>query len=153
MTKEEKNNVTRLSALCSITTIYIQGCKKTIEEANTIAIKRQCNYDNTHVSNKKVIDKKIKEAIKNLHLTLNTTTHVLNRIDKSMRETLSDEFVENLIDKLDEVLENVDLDEDISSSPVQASAPRASVPTPKQDVNFDDDEESLSYFAKLASDD
>jgi hypothetical protein len=49
--------------------------------------------------------------------------------------------------------ENVDLDEDIGSSPVQASAPRASVPTPKQDVNFDDDEESLSYFAKLASDD
>ena len=49
--------------------------------------------------------------------------------------------------------ENVDLDEDIGSSPVQASAPRASVPTPTQDVNFDDDEESLSYFAKLASDD
>jgi hypothetical protein len=49
--------------------------------------------------------------------------------------------------------ENVDLDEDIGSSPVQTSAPRASVPTPKQDVNFDDDEESLSYFAKLASDD
>jgi hypothetical protein len=49
--------------------------------------------------------------------------------------------------------ENVDLDEDTGLSPVQASAPRASVPTPKQDVNFDDDEESLSYFAKLASDD
>jgi len=49
--------------------------------------------------------------------------------------------------------ENVDLDEATGLSPVQASAPRASVPTPKQDVNFDDDEESLSYFAKLASDD
>jgi hypothetical protein len=49
--------------------------------------------------------------------------------------------------------ESVDLDEDVGSKPTQASAPRASVPTPKQDVNFDDDEESLSYFAKLASDD
>jgi hypothetical protein len=49
--------------------------------------------------------------------------------------------------------ESVDLDEDFGSKPTQASAPRASVPTPKQDVNFDDDEESLSYFAKLASDD
>ena len=49
--------------------------------------------------------------------------------------------------------ESVDLDEDVVSKPTQASAPRASVPTPKQDVNFDDDEESLSYFAKLASDD
>jgi hypothetical protein len=48
--------------------------------------------------------------------------------------------------------ENVDLDE--GASPFkQAQAPRASVPTPKQEVNFDDDDESLSYFAKLASDD
>jgi hypothetical protein len=48
--------------------------------------------------------------------------------------------------------ENVDLDE--GTSPFkQAQAPRASVPTPKKDVDFDDDDESLSYFAKLASDD
>lgn len=111
MTKEEKNNVTRLSALCSITTIYIQGCKKTIEEANIKILKEQYKYDTLSLTNKKVVDKKIKEAIKNLHLTLNTTTMVLNRIDKSIRGTLSDEFVEDLIDKLDEVLENVDLDE------------------------------------------
>ena len=111
MTKEEKNNVTRLSALCSITTIYIQGCKKTIEEANTKVLKQEYKYDSLSLPNKKVVDKKIQEAIKNLHLTLNTTTQVLNRIDKSIRGTLSDEFVEDLIDKLDEVLENVDLDE------------------------------------------
>lgn len=115
MTKEEKNNVTRLSALCSITTIYIQGCKKTIEEANTIAIKRQYNYDNTHVSNKKVIDKKIQEAIKNLNLTIDTTVKVLDKIDKSMRETLSDEVVDALIDKLDAVLMEVDLEEILRS--------------------------------------
>ena len=111
MTKEEKNNVTRLSALCSITTIYIQGCKKTIEEANTKVLKQEYKYDSLSLPNKKVVDKKIQEAIKNLHLTLNTTTMVLNRIDKSIRGTLSDEFVEDLIDKLDEVLGNVDLDE------------------------------------------
>ena len=115
MTKEEKNNVTRLSALCSITTIYIQGCKKTIEEANTKVLREQYKYDTLSIPNKKVVDKKIQEAIKNLHLTLNTTTMVLNRIDKSIRETLSDEFVEDLIDKLDEVLENVDLDEIINN--------------------------------------
>lgn len=111
MTKEEKNNVTRLSALCSITTIYIQGCKKTIEEANTKVLMEQYKYDTLSLPNKKVVDKKIQEAIKNLHLTLNTTTQVLNRIDKSIRGTLSDEFVEDLIDNLDEVLSNVDLDE------------------------------------------
>ena len=111
MTKEEKNNVTRLSALCSITTIYIQGCKKTIEEANTKVLREQYKYDTLSLTNKKVVNKKIQEAIKNLHLTLNTTTQVLNRIDKSIRGTLSDDFVEDLIDKLDEVLENVDLDE------------------------------------------
>ena len=27
------------------------------------------------------------------------------------------------------------------------------IPTPKKDVDFDNDDESLSYFAKLASDD
>ncbi|MEY5050027.1 MAG: hypothetical protein RLZZ175_3395 [Bacteroidota bacterium] len=111
MTKEEKNNVTRLSALCSITTIYIQGCKKTIEEANTKVLREQYKYDTLSIPNKKVVDKKIQEAIKNLHLTLNTTTMILNRIDKSIRGTLSDEFVEDLIDNLDEVLENIDLDE------------------------------------------
>ena len=115
MTKEEKNNVTRLSALCSITTIYIQGCKKTIEEANTKVLKQEYKYDSLSLPNKKVVDKKIKEAIKNLHLTLNTTTMVLNRIDKSIRGALSDEFVEDLIDKLDAVLENVDLDEIINN--------------------------------------
>lgn len=115
MTKEEKNNVTRLSALCSITTIYIQGCKKTIEEANTKVLREQYKYDTLSLTNKKVVDKKIQEAIKNLHLTLNTTTQVLNRIDKSIRGTLSDEFVEDLIDKLDEVLSNVDLDEIINN--------------------------------------
>ena len=66
MTKEEKNNVTRLSALCSITTIYIQGCKKTIEEANTKVLREQYKYDTLSLPNKKVVDKRIKEAIKNL---------------------------------------------------------------------------------------
>lgn len=111
MTKEEKNNVTRLSAICALNVIYIQGCKKTIEEANTIAIKRQYNYENTNVSNKKVIDKKIQEAVKNLNLTIDTTVKVLDKIDKSMRETLSDEVVDALIDKLDAVLMDVDLEE------------------------------------------
>ena len=36
---------------------------------------------------------------------------VLENIDKSMRQTLSDEFVEDLIDKLDAVLMDVDLEE------------------------------------------
>ncbi len=110
MTKEEKDNITRLSAICALNVIYIQGCKKTIEEANTIAIKREYNYDITNVSNKKVIDKKIQEAVKNLNLTINTTVKVLDKIDKSMRETLSDEVVDALIDKLDAVLDSVDLD-------------------------------------------
>lgn len=111
MTKQEKNNITRLSAICALNVIYIQGCKKTIEEANTIAIKRQYNYDNTNVSNKKVIDKRIKESVKNLRLTIDTTVKVLENIDKSMRQTLSDEFVDALIDKLDAVLMEVDLEE------------------------------------------
>jgi len=46
--------------------------------------------------------------------------------------------------------EDVSLDEESSFKP-QAS--RAAVPTPKKDVDFDNDDESLSYFAKLASDD
>ena len=110
MTKEEKNNVTRLSALCSITTIYIQGCKKTIEEANTKVLREQYKYNTLSIPNKKVVDKKIKEAIKNLHLTLNTTTQVLNRIDKSIRGTLGDEVVDALIDEIDLALDKVELD-------------------------------------------
>jgi len=49
--------------------------------------------------------------------------------------------------------EDTDLDETVGTKPTQASAPRASIPTPKKDVDFDNDDESLSYFAKLASDD
>lgn len=111
MTKEEKNNVTRLSAICALNVIYMQGCKRIVEEANIMAIKREYKYDVTNVSNKKVLDKKIEKSIKNLRLTIDTTVKVLENIDKSMRQTLSDEVVDALIDKLDEVLENVDLDE------------------------------------------
>jgi len=49
--------------------------------------------------------------------------------------------------------EEIDLDETLGTKPTQASGPRASIPTPKKDVDFDNDDESLSYFAKLASDD
>jgi hypothetical protein len=49
--------------------------------------------------------------------------------------------------------EDIDLDETVGTKSTQASAPRASIPTPKKDVDFDNDDESLSYFAKLASDD
>jgi len=49
--------------------------------------------------------------------------------------------------------EEIDLDETVGTKLTQASAPRASIPTPKKDVDFDNDDESLSYFAKLASDD
>jgi len=49
--------------------------------------------------------------------------------------------------------ESVDLDEDASFTRPAAQVTRTPAPTPKQDVNFDDDDESLSYFSKLASDD
>jgi len=49
--------------------------------------------------------------------------------------------------------EGVDLDEDASFTRPAAQVTRTPAPTPKQDVNFDDDDESLSYFSKLASDD
>lgn len=111
MTKEEKDNVTRLSALCAITTLYIKGCKKTIQDANIIALKVKYKYDTLSLPNKKVIDKKIQEAVKNLNLTMDTTTIVLNRIEKSMRNTLGDAVTDALIDKLDAVLDEVNLEE------------------------------------------
>lgn len=46
---------------------------------------------------------------------------------------------------------------EIDETPVQRAAPKApSIPKPpikKEEVNFDDEEESMSYFAKLANDD
>ena len=110
MTKEEKDNITRLSAICALNVIYMRGCKNTLEKYNTIAIKQEYKYDSTNVSNKKVIDKKIDKAIKNLNLTIDTTCKVLDKIDKSMRETLSDDVVDALIDKLDAVLDSIDLE-------------------------------------------
>jgi preprotein translocase subunit SecA len=110
MTKEEKDNITRLSALCAITSLYIKGCKKTIQEANIEVLKQQYKYDTLSLPNKKVIDKKIADAMKNLNLTMDTTTIVLGRIEKSMRNTLTDEVTDALIDKLDAVLDSVDLE-------------------------------------------
>ena len=49
--------------------------------------------------------------------------------------------------------ESVDLDEDTTFTRPTAQAARIPTPTPKQDVDFNDDDESLSYFSKLASDD
>lgn len=110
MTKEEKDNITRLSALCTITSLYIKGCKKTIQEANIQVLKQQYKYDTLSIANKKVVKKKIAEAMKNLTLTMDTTTIVLGRIEKSMRNTLTDEVTDALIDKLDAVIDIVDLE-------------------------------------------
>ena len=85
MTKEEKNNVTRLSALCSITTIYIQGCKKTIEEANTKVLKEQYKYDTLSLPNKKVVDKKIQEAIEKTGLRLESNKEI-GQLSKGYRQ-------------------------------------------------------------------
>jgi len=49
--------------------------------------------------------------------------------------------------------ENVDLDEVQSFTKTTAQANRTPAPTPKKEVDFEDDDESLSYFSKLASDD
>jgi len=114
MTKEEKNNITRLSALCAITSLYIKGCKKTIQEANISVLKQQYKYDQLSIPNKKVVDKKIKDAMKNLTLTMDTTTIVLGRIEKAMRNTLTDEVTDALIDKLDAELDSIDLEEIIN---------------------------------------
>ena len=110
MSKEEKDNITRLSALCAITSIYIKGCKKTIQDANISVLNQHYKYDPLSIQKKKVIYKKIKDAMKNLTLTMDTTTIVLGRIEKSMRNTLTDEVTDALIDKLDAVLDSVDLE-------------------------------------------
>jgi len=49
--------------------------------------------------------------------------------------------------------ESVDLDEVQSFTKPTAQANRTPAPTPKKEVDFEDDDESLSYFSKLASDD
>jgi predicted DNA-binding antitoxin AbrB/MazE fold protein len=49
--------------------------------------------------------------------------------------------------------ESVDLDEGQSFTKPATQASRAPAPTPKKDIDFEDDDESLSYFSKLASDD
>jgi len=50
--------------------------------------------------------------------------------------------------------EDTYLDEEFESAPkVQATAaPKQVEKAPKKEVDFDDDDESLSYFAKLAED-
>ena len=49
--------------------------------------------------------------------------------------------------------ESVDLDEGQSFTKPTTQASRVPAPTPKKDIDFEDDDESLSYFSKLASDD
>lgn len=111
MTPEERNNITKLSALCSITKLYIQGCFKTIQDANIQVLKQKYSYDSLSSVNKRFVDKKIMKDIANLNLTVQATTTVLNRIELSMRNTLSDEVTDALIDKIDAVLDDINLDE------------------------------------------
>ena len=75
-----------------------------------MVLKQQYKYDQLSIPNKKVVDKKIADAMKNLTLTMDTTTIVLGRIEKSMRNTLTDEVTDALIDKLDAVLDSIDLE-------------------------------------------
>jgi len=50
--------------------------------------------------------------------------------------------------------EEIDLEEDEYEKPVvRQSAPKVETKVPPKDIDFDDDDESLSYFSKLAEDD
>ena len=110
LTKEQRDNITKLSALCSIQTLMFSGCKADIIAMNTHQLKQGFKYDTLSKPNKKVVDKKIAEAVKNLKMTIDLVIKVNARIETSMRNTLGDEVVDDLIDEIDFALDKVELD-------------------------------------------
>ena len=110
LTKEQRDNITKLSALCSIQTLMFSGCKADIIAMNTHTLKQSYKYDTLSKPNKKVVDKKIAEAVKNLNMTIDLVIKVNARIETSMRNTLGDEVVDALIDEIDLALDKVELD-------------------------------------------
>lgn len=111
MRKETRNGITKLSAITTVNIIYLKGYFKEIEEANMALLKHQYKYDTLSPANKKFIDKKIADSMKNLKITVQTVIKVLERIEKSMRNELSDDIVEDLIDLIDSALDKIDLEE------------------------------------------
>jgi len=110
LSKEQRDNITKLSALCSIQTLMFGGCKADIIAMNTHQLKQNFKYDTLSKPNKKVVDKKIAEAVKNLNQTIDLVIKVNARIETSMRNTLGDEVVDALIDEIDLALDKVELD-------------------------------------------
>jgi len=110
LSKIEQDNITQLSAICATQTSMLSGCKATIIAMNTHTLKQSYKYDTLSKPNKKVVDKKIAEAVKNLNQTIDLVIKVNARIETSMRNTLGDEVVDALIDEIDLALDKVELD-------------------------------------------
>lgn len=110
LSKEARDNITQLSAICSTQTQMWGGCKADIIAMNTHQLKEMYKYDTLSKPNKKVVDKKIAEAVKTLNQTIDLVIKINNRIETSMRNTLGDEVVDALIDEIDLALDKVELD-------------------------------------------
>jgi len=110
LTKTEQDNITQLSAICATQTSMLSGCKSIIIAMNTHQLKQMYRYDTASPANKKVVDKKINEAVKNLKLTFDLVIKINTRIENSMRDTLGDEVVDALIDEISLAMDKVELD-------------------------------------------
>ena len=109
LTKTEQDNITQLSAICATQTSMLSGCKATIIAMNTHQLKQMYKYDTLSKPNKKVVDKKINEAVKNLNMTFDLVIKINTRIENSMRDTLGDEVVDALIDEIASAMDKVEL--------------------------------------------
>ena len=110
LSKIEQDNITQLSAISAVQNNMYMGCRETIIAMNTHTLKQSYKYDTLSEPNKKVVDKKIAEAVKNLNMTIDLVIKVNARIENSMRNTLGDEVVDALIDEIDLALDKVELD-------------------------------------------
>lgn len=110
ITKEERDNVAKLSAYASVITQYMQGCKTVIEVVNKESLRKKYFYHTLSSANKKYIDKKIAKELFALTRTMNTALVSMEVIENSMRDVVGDEIVDNLIDMIEASMKDVSFD-------------------------------------------
>jgi hypothetical protein len=95
----EIDNVAKLAAISSLNSLFFKFCKEFIVKNYLNSLKDEFKYDSQSIANKKVLDKRFEKKIKDLKFSMNATVMTLDKIDKSSRNALGNEVIDDLIDK------------------------------------------------------
>jgi hypothetical protein len=112
LSEEMKDNVAKMAALSSVTSLFYKGLMEDV-----LAINKELLYDKykfhllSKSSERKHVEKLIMKEYNGLKSAISLTISIMDSVDLRMRESVGDEVVDEIIDKLDCAMDGVTISE------------------------------------------